>query len=271
MDNKISVVCMCNNKYIIMLAVLLKSIEINHKRDKNIDFYILDLGIGKLNRKKIMSSIDSKRVRFIWKTPSLYSFKKLGVKKKDSFIFTPHYYKLLVPYILPKRLNKAIYFDSDLLVLDDIEKLWKKRLNKKIIGAVLDGGVPFFGNEWGISNYKELKLNPNLPYFNSGVMVIDLKRWRKEKVSQKTILYTIKNKNKLVLYEQYGLNIVLIHRWKRLPEEWNHFQYIKDSKKPKIIHFAISSKKPIYRSYNGKYKKLFFNYLNKTAWRGWRP
>ena len=47
MNNNISVIVASDNHYAILIAALLKSIEVNHKTSEHIDFYIIDDNISK--------------------------------------------------------------------------------------------------------------------------------------------------------------------------------------------------------------------------------
>ncbi|XP_051122347.1 probable galacturonosyltransferase-like 9 [Andrographis paniculata] len=85
--------------------------------------------------------------------------------------------------ILDPCVNRVIYLDSDLVLVDDIVKLWKTRLSPgRIIGAP----------EYCHANFTKYFTDafwsdPALPgvfgsrapcYFNTGVMIMDLQKWR---------------------------------------------------------------------------------------------
>ncbi|MGH7426947.1 MAG: glycosyltransferase, partial [Candidatus Methylomirabilaceae bacterium] len=77
------------------------------------------------------------------------------------------------PEILPNRVEKAIYLDSDLVVHGNIAELWGVGLGGKPLLAVQDEGARTVGSPWGLRNYSELGLDPSAMYFNSGVLVFD--------------------------------------------------------------------------------------------------
>ncbi|MBV8885384.1 MAG: hypothetical protein JO235_15515, partial [Chroococcidiopsidaceae cyanobacterium CP_BM_RX_35] len=133
---------------------------------------------------------------------------------------------------------------------------------------------------------KELGISSDCKYFNAGVLVINLKKWRAENMSEKVIEYVIKNPKFILWADQDGLNPVLAGKWNMLNPRWNQqssihdFSFWKDSPfseemyndvvhHPYIIHFSAP-----YKPWNSlkahPSKHLFFQYLDMTAWSGWR-
>ena len=64
------------------------------------------------------------------------------------------------------------------------------------------------------------------PYFNSGVLVINLTRWRKENVGDRVIEYLRKYQPYVQLEDQEGLNAVLANDWGKLDPKWNLISHI---------------------------------------------
>src|SRR5699024_501924 len=91
------------------------------------------------------------------------------------------YYRILSPYIL-KNYKKALVLDCDLIVQEDIANLYNIELGDKIIGAVPD--VVWFGHYNGatpaLRDYckKEFPIKNPYGYINTGVLIIDLAKWR---------------------------------------------------------------------------------------------
>ena len=96
-----------------------------------IDFYILDCGLHEINKKLLESMKDKFQnfsLRFL--PVDLAQFK--GLKGYGSNNFVDPYSRLLIPQLAPE-LNKAIYLDTDTLVVRDIKLLWNEDLNGKSI------------------------------------------------------------------------------------------------------------------------------------------
>nr|AAM63375.1 putative glycosyl transferase [Arabidopsis thaliana] len=85
--------------------------------------------------------------------------------------------------LLEPCVNRVIYLDSDLVVVDDIAKLWKTSLGSRIIGApeycYANFTKYFTGGFWSEERFSGTFRGRKPCYFNTGVMVIDLKKWRR--------------------------------------------------------------------------------------------
>lgn len=85
--------------------------------------------------------------------------------------------------ILDPCVDRVIYLDSDLVLVDDIHKLWNIILTKsKIIGAPeychANFTKYFTDNFWSDPVISRVFGSRRPCYFNTGVMVMDLVRWR---------------------------------------------------------------------------------------------
>ncbi|XVF68908.1 hypothetical protein PTKIN_Ptkin11bG0039000 [Pterospermum kingtungense] len=102
-----------------------------------------------------------------------------------------NYARMYLADLLPAGVRRIIYFDSDLIVVDDVMKLWSINLGSHVLGA------PEYCHA-NFTNYFTSKFwsNPiftasikgrsrKLCYFNTGVMVIDLWKWREGKYTEK--------------------------------------------------------------------------------------
>ncbi|KAG6409973.1 hypothetical protein SASPL_128017 [Salvia splendens] len=85
--------------------------------------------------------------------------------------------------LLEACVNRVIYLDSDLVVVDDISKLWSTELGKKTIGAPeychANFTKYFTEHFWSRPAFSGVFSGRNPCYFNTGVMVIDLASWRR--------------------------------------------------------------------------------------------
>lgn len=161
----------------------------------------------------------------------------LKYKNKLSHISPAAAYRLFAPEIL-KDLDKVIYLDADLIVLDDIQKLWD--FDVKYIAGVQD---PLYKLLAKRNNLKNL-------YINSGVMVLNLKNLRKINYIEK-IQATQTDKYNLSLLDQDIINIAFGDVIEYLPLEWNvyskiypetTYDMIKARNNPSIIHWCGKEK-----------------------------
>ncbi|MBC8986441.1 glycosyltransferase family 8 protein [Pedobacter sp. N36a] len=267
MSKKISIILACDNHYVVLLAALLKSIEMNHHTEELVDVYLVDDQISKLSKQKLMASLTLDKMNIIWLKMEEIIPEDVTLPLVNNTYPLNTYIRLLIPYFIPKELNRIIFLDVDMIMLDDISNLWKMDIGDKVIGAVNDGPDVKTIAE-GIENYSELGLDPNQKYFNAGMQVINIDKWRALDVTQKTFDAINNNKKYAGLGDQYGLNIALIGNWFEIDGKWNCFSVCTDPR-PSLIHYF--HRKPIYKTYAYNYKDEFFYYLNKTKFSDFQP
>lgn len=265
----ITIAIVSDDHYVILLAALLKSIEINHHSMEKIEVFVIDDGISKSNKEKILASISSPLLSINWVKMKDIIPDNIKLPTDNSSFPLNIYARLFIPYFISKDIEKVIYLDVDMLVLDDIFNLWNIDIENDILAAVVDR-VKTVSNSWGgIKNYKELGIAPETKYFNSGLLLINPIRWRNSDITRKVINCVEENKEYAGYPDQYGLNVVLANKWLELDPLWNNYS-IYEENDPKIIHFI--GRKPIYKTYssNPEYKEEFYKYLNLTAWKNFK-
>lgn len=268
-DNKISIVVASDNHYAILIAALLKSIDLNHKTDEHIDFYIIDDGISSGFRSKLESIVDPSRITIRWFKSKAIVPAHITIPVDSSSFPLTAYMRVFSPYVVDEDVERIIYLDVDTILQDDISKLWNLPLQNHIIAAAQDVGGTFDCEWGGVGNYAELGFAPDTMYFNSGVLIIDPKKWKEEGISEKVIDALRIHKKYVQLADQYGLNVVLANKWLQLDPKWNWFAF-KENDNPHLVHFLDI--KPIFKSYNSQevYKDEFFKYLSVTPWKNFK-
>lgn len=269
-QNRITIVSVCDNHYMIMLAALLKSIEKNHQSSEKIDYYIVEDKISSKNKQKLHQSINEDLISIKWLKMSEIIPKGLKLPLDYSSFPLNIYIRLFIPHFIPTHIERVIYLDVDMIVLEDISTLWNTNMGDKVIAGVVDrSGI--VSNEWlGIKNYKNLGIPPEAKYYNSGLLLINPLKWRQLDITDKIITCIHKNITFADFPDQYGLNVVFADQWQELDPRWNS-QAMVAIEKPFIIHFT--GRKPFYKSYNYSsfYKDHFYKYLKQTMWSNFKP
>lgn len=269
MDEKINVVVVCDDYYSVLLATFLKSIEMNHKTNEIVDVYIVNDSISQRNIQKIIDSLSLDKMTLNWIEMEDAIPKDMNLPSVNNSYPINTYIRILIPYFIPNSIEKVIFFDVDMIMLNDISKLWKIDIGDNIIGAVSDTIGPVKKTiENGIENYKELGLNPKEEYFNAGLQIINTRKWLDNNIPQKTFDIINNNKKYAALGDQYGLNIALIGNWYKIDPLWSCFS-VNTVSDPHLIHYF--NIKPIFKDYSFNYKEEFFFYLNHTQWIGFKP
>ncbi len=268
----LTIVVATDNHYVILLAALLKSIEDNIRQGQKINVYIIEDAVSVKSKKKLERSVNAGITTLNWLAMDIVIPKGMELPFDRSSYPLNIYMRLFIPYFIPEEIEYVLYLDVDMIVLGDVTTIFENELQDKVIAAVLDPRIITFDNSWGgVLNYEALGLPGSTRYFNTGLLLMNTKKWREQNVTKK-IIQCIENNKKFANYpDQYGLNVVLANQWLELDPLWNHFSTIETNQKPYLIHFV--ERKPIYQSYNYSeiFKKTFYNYLNQTEWKNFKP
>jgi lipopolysaccharide biosynthesis glycosyltransferase len=176
------------------------------------------------------------------------------------------YARLFLDRLLPDEVERCIYLDCDVVVRRDVEELWNTPLDGHTLGAVDNSPWEDSGG-----HQKRLGLREAL-YFNSGVLLIDLRRWRETGVRQRSLTVAERMGDRLILHDQDALNGALEGDWLPLPRCWNRRVTEPDlpADSPVVFHY-MGWPKPWHADYDGPHGALFLEALDETPLRGWRP
>ncbi len=132
----------------------------------------------------------------------------------------PAFWRMFAGRFVGARFDRAVYVDADVILRRCLSELHDADLAGKTIGAVRDYALPEHHLSGGVAS-AEIGLDPMLPYFNSGVMVLDLARWRRERVEERLVAYASVPGRRLPFADQDALNAVLAFDWRPLDPRWN--------------------------------------------------
>jgi len=259
------------------LAVMLRSALANFSPEAGIEVYIVDDGLSSAERDKVKASLPD-QVPLHWVRRPPEQFEELPNWGRVSLTT---YHKLTLGEWLPSRVNRVIWLDADMLVLANLFELWRADLNGHLALAAQDILVPYVSSRFGIAAHRELGLEPQAKYFNAGVMLIDVARWRRDQVTARAFDYLRRYRERVFFLDQEALNAVLAGQWAALDPRWNWnpvLDRVPTYKKvregiigdPWIIHFIGNLKPWTYLGFS-RHQMLYYQWVDQTAWRGWRP
>lgn len=183
------------------------------------------------------------------------------------------YARLLMGNLLPREIDRILYLDSDILVRGDVGELWATELQGRTVGAVADlPRYPF---------NQTLGLRADAVYFNSGVLLIDLQRWRERRIGERALAFAREHPSRLRWWDQCALNFVLQDDWTMLDRSWNfqsfdvahavngHMRFDRvDPKRlasARVVHFNGTSK-PWHYLNDHPLKSEYLRYRARTPW-----
>ncbi|MFC3886628.1 glycosyltransferase family 8 protein [Bacillus songklensis] len=179
--------------------------------------------------------------------------------RKISYIGKETYYRIIIPDLLRGDITKALYLDCDLIVKEDISTLWNINIDDYFLAAVEELGVKK-------KRKKTLSIPKKFGYFNAGVLLINLQKWREHNILTQVIQYIRDNPTKIKIMDQDGLNAILHDKWLELDPKWNYTTDIRNRlhiDNPAIIHFTGRNK-----PWNSEhpFKQEYFKYLSSSLW-----
>lgn len=274
-----------DDNYARHLGVAMYSLLAHNKKASQIQFFIVANEISQENISKL------KHIVHLFENASLHFI------DSDSYIKHMHldmpwpismsaYARLFTAEMLSKDIDRVLYLDCDMIINHDLSELWNYDLKGNCIGAVQDLVSPKVKVSVG--------MDPLLPYFNSGMLLVDLRKWRELNVGQRAVDFIKEHHGYVIHHDQGVLNGVLKGQWLRLPFKYNvmtvHYlltrqeiqHYYKDEASfydedevldakfnPYIIHYTPSfTSRPWQENCLHPLRSLYHITLLHTNWRG---
>lgn len=281
-SDPIILVCATDENYAMPMAVMAYSALVNLNKQQQILLYVLDGGIREATKRKVLQTLNSHQIDVRWLKPDPTLFQNLSLPRDLTMVT---YYRVLMPQIFPNY-DKVIYLDCDMIVRGDLAELWQIDIGDHYFLAVQDDNQFVVANAVGLPNYRELGLQPDQKYFNAGLLVVNLQKWREEEIGTKVIEFCGRHSETIRDADQDGLNAVSGGNWGQLNSRWNQmprvycyeswqespydesgYQQLRDD--PYIIHYT-NAPKPWRQGCQHPARDLFLSYLDQTAWTGWR-
>lgn len=264
-----------DSKMVQPFAVALASIRKNSPPQRKLHVRVLDVGLTQAERSRVLQSMHGAghiKLTFIDGIATrLSGYPRVGHLSQAA------YARLLLPELLADT-DRVIYLDCDLIACGPLDELWETPLHGKSLGAAHDPSYDRIGDP-GAVGYADDLADPNAKYFNSGVMVIDLGKWRSTDVTGQTLQFIQRYGDQLNLADQDALNAICGNDYIQLNDEWNALVRVagkwrrwrqseaEHGKAPvaRILHFA-SALKPWNSGPRHPYAWLYTKKLMSSGW-----
>ena len=252
-----------NDEYSKYLAVTITSILCNLHDDEQVHFTILDGGITLEHKRKLQLLNRIKPFEIEYLTVNTSRLKNVPNSSQAHIAFETNY-RLLISSLKPE-MEKCIFLDADLIVEKSLKELWNIDISDCYMAATRDQ-APML-RKWS----DKFDLPENYDYCNTGVMLINLKKWREDNIEEKLFKNLAKYADSLSYPDQDILNITLAAKVKYLDNFWNAMpvqDYINEQQKleafgaPAIIHWA-GPEKPWLKP-NADYADRFWYFARMT-------
>lgn len=278
-----NIVYASNDKFARHLAVSLYSLLDRNQKIETLDVWVLSMGLSRESKDRLCGIAQEfdRELSVI----ELGNLKERFSHEVDTGGFDLSIMaRLFLGDVLPEHVERVLYLDCDTVILSSLEKLWKADLGPFLLGAVMEPTIyPCIKEEIG--------LRPEEPYFNSGVLLIDLNRWREENVQKKLLDFYRSKGGKLFAGDQDTINGSLKGRIRPLSPRYNYFTnyryfhyrhlvrlspvyalimengFREAGRHPAILHF-MGDERPWKEGNLNHYRRAYDKYLAKTPWAG---
>lgn len=251
------VLCACDESYLPHAAAMLCSL-LEHNSVSKIHFFYSSVPEEELAKLESFIATYGSKVLFYEMTSA--DFEDLPV---DKWASAAVYFRLLAPRLLPDNLDKVLYLDTDIIVRGSLTELWNTDLSGHALAA-----APHNKDEDHLR--EALGLPEGTEYFNSGVLLINLRFCRERGVVENAISFVREHPEKIQFWDQDALNATLVNQWVELPKSWNWRDKVRPStgkpeSEPAIVHF-VGHDKPWHWSNRHPFRHEYRKYRRKSPW-----
>lgn len=272
-DHAIHILCAADNNYGPYAGILMQSAMRSTKKS-SIHFHLLSDGIraDDVGRCKAVANKYNNKL-------TVYEISDKLSRLPENLKFANHisrssYSRIFFSDFLDPEIVKIVYLDCDVICQRDLSELWALFDHVSLIGAVRD--------PW-LDNLKELKLSldidPTLNYFNAGVLMINVVKWKEIKAEQLLFNFIVANRH-VKNADQDAINAVFSSEITPLPEVWNTMINLPDASSEKqahskagILHY-VGGFKPWHVGYsimNFRKSRPFMSAKRQSPWKNKFP
>lgn len=253
MEKEIVIVTTTDSAYVLNCYISIYSIIKMANQSKVYRIFVLVTGVCQREYEKL-ESLSSEFI-YVKCIDVADVIKNFDLRETEQFPISI-YYRLFIPLIFPEY-RKILYIDADTCVLRDLAELYENDLEGCAMGVVHD--IPCEHLEIHDRNIGGMDCSKT---FNSGVLLIDLKVFERERIREKCLallLQDYQNKERKLIYPDNDvLNLVLYEKCKILDDAWN-FQVQYMWKMDEIFeayreNYKRTSRRPYILHYTGKFK-----------------
>ncbi len=252
-----------NQNYVRHFFALITSIFVNN-RNHNFIVHCIVADLSETDKDLIST--------FAEENNSEVRFYEISQPFVEKFLFgsswsPANYYRLFFSLLALVDVEKLLYLDTDIIVVNDLAPLYNTPLDEYAVAAVYDDYV---------KNAPQLGIPEEGNYFNSGMMLINMPVWKKDKVAEHVFAYLAKYPERINYADQCALNAVLMNRWKKLDWRYNVLhsripdamsrsekkQFLADKV---VIHYTMD--RPWKMLCRNPYRDLYHKYLDLSPFK----
>lgn len=257
--NKIHVFYACDENFLKFTMVSIQSLKDNASKDFEYHIHILHSNISKKSQASTLALSDSAfEISFDDVSDYLKSI-EYKLHTRDYYSKTT-YYRLFISEMFPE-LDKALYIDSDTIVLGDVSELYNYDLKDNLVGACNEQAMVQV-DTYGKYVEQCVGVDRN-HFFNAGVLLINCVQFREQKVLEQFVKLLHEYKFIVTQDEDY-LNVICAGKVLWVDNRWNVEMFgniLFPPEEFKIIHYIMVSKPWHYK--DCIHKEFFWKYAEE--------
>lgn len=244
-ENQVPVVFAANNRFVPMAAACIRSLIDHANPQYNYDLVLLESDVTKENKAILLSILQGHEnisLRFFNAARLLKGYQL----KANAHISVETYFRFLIQEIFPQY-NKVLYLDCDLIVMEDVAKLYQEDVSQYLLAAARD--PDFLGQINGANPATLEYCKTDLPmkdpynYFQAGVLLLNIDAMRRAYPLQQWLTFAT---HPYKYNDQDVLNLYCEGRVKYLDMAWN---LITDCDHYRVNNVVVFAPEPIYKAY----------------------
>lgn len=259
-DVKMNIGCISSSSGYMQAKMMISSLIANNK-DKKIDFYIVSNELEEEDIKDLQSISELFQVHLIKVDSGVFD----GIHEKQHYgIYT--YFRIILYKILPLNIDRILWLDTDLVIDGELSDFYYCELKDYAIAACRDT-KEYVKDGFSKAIIERCGLDGEQPYFNAGVMLLNLSKLRQLDLANEMLNYLFENMDIISFADQdiynlfFGKNTLFVsNKYNYIPSKTT--RYSEEIVKPIIIHYAGREKPNSYKyvDFNGSYTDRFWHY-----------
>lgn len=242
-----------NRAFIKYLYVMLTSLLENNTGQKEpCSIYLLSADLKEEQIEIIKRLVETYEGNFQFIRIDMEKFPK--ELPSNEMITVETYFRLALPDLLPPDLERVLYLDADVVVLQSLQELYETDFEGKSFVVCKEGIAVTIEHAAKSGLFAEARKNQNFQYFNAGVLVFNLKKLRSACDFAFFMEQALVRKEELVFHDQDLLNYLF----------WNDVKYVEAEK------FNLAARTAYNSGYDAAWVKTHTAILHYAGPKPWR-
>lgn len=213
-QHTLEIVVTCDEGYLGPLRTMLLSLRANN-RAENIRVWILHRGIPQVVLESL--AVFCGRIK-IELAPRMVDQALFAHARSSEQYPQEMYYRMVAPHVIDADIDRALYLDPDILIINPLAPLFDIELGDCVFAAAshTDAVHP-------ATALNNVRLNTNELYFNTGVILMDMRRAKALIDPDEIFAFAREHERKLLFPDQDIFNALYGERTLPVPDQvWNY-------------------------------------------------